>query len=101
MEWMRVSMSSRDVAAGRHTRLQGAFEAAFLAAAGPMSAAMLVNEPSPGEYAFYFTPGAVDIFRSVLSTYGAIECEPPLGVETSLLVGDARAWDMFKPLGNS
>jgi hypothetical protein len=70
-------------------RLQEAFEEAFMAAAGPMSAAMFKNDP--GEYAFYFSPAAVDIFRPVLATYRATECEAPRGAETSLLVGDARA----------
>jgi hypothetical protein len=100
MDWMRISMTSRDVAAGRHMRLQEAFEGAFMAAAGPMSAAMFENDPSPGEYAFYFSPGAVDIFRPVLATYRAIECEAPPAAGTSLLVGDVRVRNMLAPRGS-
>ena len=93
--WMRVTMTSKEVAAGRHIALQDAFEKVFMAALAPKDAAMFGYDKSYDEYGFYFSPGAVLIFASVLTSYGAEECSAPPRANASLLVAHNDAWDFL------
>lgn len=97
MPWMKVSLSADAVAEGSHIRLQDSFEEIFITAAGPARAAMIESSPNRGEYVAYFSPDAVSIFISVLSAFGAVDCDPPQRAGAALLVGHADALDMLGP----
>ncbi len=96
MIWKCVMLTRDDINAGKHTRLQDAFEQAMLTTGAPKAAAMFQNDPTYDEHGYYFSPGAVEIFSSTLGAYDAIECSSPPRAGTSLLVGDlVDAWDLL------
>ena len=101
MRWKRVLLTRDDINAGKHIRLQDAFEQAFLAAGGPKAAAMFQNDPSDDEYGFYFTPAAVEIFSVALGTFTATECDAPPRAKTSLLFGEEETWDLLSADANN
>ena len=102
MSWKRVLLTRDDITAGKHIRLQNAFEQAFLTAAGPKGAAMFENDPSHDEYGYYFSPGAVEIFSPTLGAFDASECGAPPRAGTSLMVGDlVDAWNLLATDANN
>ena len=101
MSWKRVLLTRDDINAGKHIRLQDAFEQAFLAAVAPKDAAMFENDPNHDEYGYYFSPAAADIFGVTLAAFNASESHAPPLADTSLLVGHADAWDMLRPEASS
>ena len=101
MSWMRVLLNRDDINAGKHIRLQDAFQQAFLAAGGPKAAAMFQNDPSDDEYGFYFTPAAVEIFSAALGALNATECDAPPRAKTSLLFGEEGTWDLLSANANN
>ncbi len=95
MSWKRVLLTRNDIKLGKHSRLQDAFQQAFLAARGPKAAAMFQNNPSDDEYGFYFSPAAVEIFAATLEAFNARECGAPPRDGTSLSFGDLDVWDIL------
>jgi hypothetical protein len=95
MTWKQVTLSNDDIVAYRHGELQDAFEAVFMAHSAPKDAAMFGRIPDHKVYDYYFSPGAVGVFRDVLETWKATDCARPDRDGTSLLVGHADAWDML------
>ncbi len=101
MSWKRVLLTRDDINAGKHIRLQDAFQQTFLAAGGPKAAAMFQNDPSDDEYGYYFTPAAVEIFSAALGTLTATECDAPPHAKTSLLFGEEGTWDLLSANANN
>ncbi len=102
MSWMRVLLNRDDINAGKHIRLQDAFEQAMLTTGAPKAAAMFQNNPSDDEYGFYFTPDAAEIFSAALETFDASECDAPPRAGTSLMVGDlVDAWALHAADANN
>ena len=101
MSWKRVLLTRDDINAGKHIRLQDAFQQAFLAAGGPRAAAMFQNDPSDDEYGYYFSPEAVGIFSPTLGAFDASECGAPPRAETSLLFGEEGTWDLLLTNANN
>ena len=97
MSWMRVLLTRDDVNAGKHIRLQDAFEQVFLTTVAPKEAAMFENDPSVDEYGYYFSPEAAEIFAATLDEFNASQCDAPPRAGTSLLVGHSDAWDLLSP----
>lgn len=93
-------MTSRQVAAGEHIKLQDAFEAVFMTTLAPRQAVM-VDIPT-GSFEFYdfgFSPGAIEIFRPILVQYGAEACHRPSRKDLGLLVGHSDVLDELVPRG--
>jgi hypothetical protein len=94
MNWLSVTLSSAEVAAGKHADLQNFFETLFMRAGTPANAAMFENSPTYENYIYYFSPGAMAFCGSPLKLlYGAADCNPPPRVGTSLVVGHHDALD--------
>jgi hypothetical protein len=92
MSWMCVTLSSQDVAAGRHRVLQAAFEHVFTGMGAPKDAAMIEKRPTFAVTLYYFSPAAVSIFGAALATFGAQASAAPSRSHAKLMVGhdDAR-----------
>lgn len=101
MNWKKVSISSKDVISGKHVQLQNLYEEVFLATKAPRDAAVFENSPTYDECVYYFSPGAVAIFDSILRAYEAVPCAAPPRAETSLIVGHSDAWDMLAAASNA
>ncbi len=101
MSWMRVMLTRDDINAGKHIRLQDAFEQVFLAAGRPKAAAMFQNDPSDDEYGYYFSPEAARIFAATLGEFKASECDAPPRAKTSLLFGEEGTWDLLSANANN
>lgn len=90
--WIRVQLSSQDIANRAGFRLQDQFEAVFMQALSPADAAMFCNRSTVGgEFSYYFSPGARRIFALSLATWNPSECPRPSRDEVTLLVGHASA----------
>ena len=88
--WYKVTLSSKDITAGKHMALQSTFPFLFLASRAPRDAAMLTNsEPRfPADY--FFSPGAVRFSKTLIDGFSSIECAAPKATGLSLLVGDEQ-----------
>ena len=93
MPWYHVRLSSYDISAGKHIRLQNAFTTLYLERLAPQGAAMFVNGDIKDDYTYYFSPQCLAFCTAVFSAFGASQCSPPSHVSVSLLVGDAGAPD--------
>ena len=91
MPWYHVRLSSYDIAAGKHIRLQNAFTTLYLERLAPKGIAMFVNRDVKDDYTYYFSPQCLSFCTAVFSTFGASQCTPPSRVSVALLVGDAGA----------
>lgn len=95
MPWYKVVMSSIEAAKGKHSELQSAFEALFMAAGGPKEMALFsIRLSGRDNFEIYFSPGSIEYTRSLLELYQGQACEKPTGgKELALLVGHAGAME--------
>jgi hypothetical protein len=75
-------------------QIQETFLPLFAAAGNPPDMAVFsLYDVDANVVTAYFSPGASDIARM----FGAQPCKKPTSERIGLLVGDARAWDLFFP----
>ena len=86
MPWYKVPMSWDDIAANKHTALQDAFTALFMAAGAPKDAAMFTSADIR-KNVDYFSPRAVEIAKTLIVRSGGVECPAPTRSAVDLLVG--------------
>lgn len=93
MPWYKVVMSSIEVAKGKHSELQKAFEALFMAAGAPKEMALFSSGLAGRDnLEIYFSPGSIEYARILLELYQGQSCERPTeGKKPALLVGHADA----------
>jgi hypothetical protein len=93
MEWYRVKILSADPnAASRAKQLQDRFHTIFNAMGLPRDVAMFGSRDAESNYVLYFSPGAVQIARTLLEGFGGEPIEAPLLVDDiHLLVGHPAA----------
>jgi hypothetical protein len=94
--WARVE---RPV--GREADLADAVAKAFLRAARiatpSAETAVFSRRENPRILAYYFTPGAVALFRTELKTWGASPSAPmPEDGDIDLVIGSDRAWNLVR-----
>ena len=88
-------MTVDDITAGKHTRLQNAFEAVFFATLAHADAAMFGNRKIEQDYTYWFSPRAARLFSSVLDAFHASESFAPPRDSVMLLVGHAYAMNLL------
>jgi hypothetical protein len=93
--WYKVSLSEKDISNGQGKKLQDAFEVLFMANGAPHDAAMFDYVSVGPPYDCFFTPGTARIAEILLSLFGAVECEKPMGHQVVLLVGHSDAVKVF------
>jgi hypothetical protein len=99
MAWMKVTVPDT-VDVSEYDRIQGLFEAAFMAAGGPEGAALftnsLMNARKTGTCIFYFSPDAGRIFSETLKSLNAETCAAPEPSDKPiLLVGTGDAFKLL------
>ena len=115
MQWMRIKLTERDIAAGELSRIQSAFESIFAAAGNPGDAAMFGRSPFdsvvlgtrdvddddeedsgdlPVFQTLYFSPAAVQIAQAMIAGHGGTPCSQP--GRSTLLVGQRDAFRLLK-----
>jgi hypothetical protein len=95
--WMKVTLKPDDIIGGMS--LHEAFNTALETARFPKGAAMF-RAVRPVQNAYYFSPGAVAIARSLLQQFHAEECEMPVRSDVGLTAAGAGvSLDMI--FGNS
>ena len=97
MDWMRLLVPPAD--ASRFANLESRFETAFQVAGAPPNAALFedMSNASPGARDYYFSPGAVAFFGSMLTRAGATPSEPPKFANAALIIGRADAAGRLLP----
>jgi hypothetical protein len=84
--WYSISMSSKDVAEGKHFPLNAKFQQLFMDARSPLNAAMFTRNGTFGcEY--LLSPTAATFSLPLLVEYGGVSCAAPKRSETRLLAG--------------
>lgn len=95
MGWMRITMPKAKADFGGYSQMQIAFDATFMAAGGPRSAALFSNSLLAPECIFYFSPGAVAIFSAQLALMDAEPCERPSPDGLISLVGNGDSFNLL------
>jgi len=95
MGWMKITMPRARADSGGYSQMQNAFDAAFVAAGGPRSAALFSNSFLAPECVFYFSPGAVAIFSAQLALMDAESCERPFPGGLISLVGNGESFNLL------
>ena len=87
MEWYKIVLRADDETSDKAEQIQDEFEQLFLVAREPKDAAMFCGGFNrKNEYTLYFSPGAVRIAQTLMTTLSGVPCNlPPKDV--SLLVG--------------
>jgi hypothetical protein len=95
VRWMKITMPKAQADSGGYSQMQIAFDAAFMAAGGPRSAALFSNSLLASDCVFYFSPGAAAIFSAQLALMGAQACERPSPEGLISLVGNGDSFDLL------
>ena len=95
MAWQKVTITPEQITDGEGTRLQDAFEKAFMTANAPDGVAMFGEHEVTDSFSYYFSPAAVHLFPSMLEAFGASDTTPPSRDEAALFVGHANAENML------
>jgi hypothetical protein len=94
MHWYEVQLTSAQVAANEHGRIQSQFEAFFLRLGGPPDMMMLCSRDED-PFRLYFSPATATRAEAILRIAGAVPCERPASTAT-LLVGEDGAFRRFR-----
>lgn len=85
MPWYKVTLTTDDVIAHEHMRLQDAFTKIFVASGGPKDAGMFCGM-GVDDNGYYFSPGAANIALVLIARYKGEECPAPSRKGLCLLV---------------
>jgi hypothetical protein len=94
--WYQLSIPVQRVVSCEHMRIQEAFEAIFLASGGPRDAALFSRRERGGDVTLLFSPSASRLCAGLVAGYAGSACARPSRKGTSLLVGDANAFDLLE-----
>lgn len=94
MPWHEVQLTSAQVAANEHGRIQSQFEAFFLRLGAPPEMLMLCSRDEDPLH-LYFSPATATHAEIVLRIAGAVPCERPDSAAT-LLVGADDTFRRFR-----
>jgi hypothetical protein len=92
--WYKVAFPASEIASGgKANALQQAFETFFTQHHAPLNAALFTSRDARvTNYFYYFSPGAADIAKPLIESYGGVPTSPPiLSDDTILLVGHSDA----------
>ncbi len=94
MPWYEVQLTSAQVAANEHGRIQSQFEAFFLRLGGPPDM-LLLSSRDEDPLHLYFSPATATHAEALLRIARAAPCERPVSTAT-LLVGENNAFQRFR-----
>jgi hypothetical protein len=109
MEWMKIVVSKDDIAVGRMSEIQNAFDTLFMAAGSPEDVAMFGrsrfdvaseeeagngNDDGGDHEVLCFSPAATQLARNMILRYDGRPCNQP--GRSALLVGHQTALRLLK-----